>query len=215
MDNATYDGVNLTPLNTDETYSRLRTTETKIQPRYEPQRRADIDQSITKEVKQNNTNDSQNNTKHNVMLIIMVIVLLLTFASIALSVATYSRSSFEQSRIQDQIEKTNNDIISVLMKLDTIQTNNDIPDHSNISQILNQLDAKLEHFISLQTQYTSTQTQMHCGPGLWHQLIHLNMSDPSQQCPFAWREYNMNGVRACGRPDNSQGSCAAIHHFTN
>ena len=52
MDNATYDGVNLTLLNTDETYSRLRTTQTKIQLRYEPQRRADVDQSIIKEVKQ-------------------------------------------------------------------------------------------------------------------------------------------------------------------
>ena len=87
-------------------------------------------------------------------------------------------------------------MISVLMKLDTIQTNmfnNDIPDHSIISQILNQLDAKLEHFISLQTpEYTSIQTQMHCGPGLWHRLIHLNMSDPSQQCPLAWKKNNIH-----------------------
>ena len=33
------------------------------------------------------------------------------------------------------------------------------------------------------------------------------MSDPSQQCPSAWREYNTSGVRACGRPVNSQGNC--------
>jgi hypothetical protein len=26
------------------------------------------------------------------------------------------------------------------------------------------------------------------------------MTDPSQQCPPAWREYNTSGVRACGRP---------------
>ena len=36
------------------------------------------------------------------------------------------------------------------------------------------------------------------------------MSDPSQQCPSAWREYNTSGVRACGRPNNSPGSCEAI-----
>ena len=35
------------------------------------------------------------------------------------------------------------------------------------------------------------------------------MTDPSQQCPSAWREYNTSRVKACGRPDNSTGSCAA------
>ena len=46
-----------------------------------------------------------------------------------------------------------------------------------------------------------------CGPGLWYNIIHLNMSDSSQQCPSAWREYNTSGVRACGRPASSSGSC--------
>ena len=27
-----------------------------------------------------------------------------------------------------------------------------------------------------------------CGAGLWHRVAYLNMSDPSQQCPSAWRE---------------------------
>ena len=31
-------------------------------------------------------------------------------------------------------------------------------------------------------------------------MASLNMSNPSQQCPSAWREINNNGVRACGRP---------------
>ena len=35
------------------------------------------------------------------------------------------------------------------------------------------------------------------------------MTDPSQQCPSAWREYNTSGVRACGRQPNSKGSCSA------
>ena len=37
-----------------------------------------------------------------------------------------------------------------------------------------------------------------CGPGLWQRVAFLNMSDPSEQCPSAWREYS--GVRVCGRP---------------
>ena len=54
----TYDEVNLTPLNTDETYSRLRAIQTNIKARYEPQRRADIDESTAKTVRQTNSKDS-------------------------------------------------------------------------------------------------------------------------------------------------------------
>ena len=32
-----------------------------------------------------------------------------------------------------------------------------------------------------------------CGDGLWNQVAHLNMSDPSQQCPSAWVEFNSDG----------------------
>ena len=41
------------------------------------------------------------------------------------------------------------------------------------------------------------------------------MTDPSQQCPSAWREYNTSGVKACGRPFTSTGSCAAVFYLTN
>ena len=49
-----------------------------------------------------------------------------------------------------------------------------------------------------------------CGDGLWYRVAYLNMSDLTQQCPPAWREYNTSGVRACGRPATSEGSCPAI-----
>ena len=39
-----------------------------------------------------------------------------------------------------------------------------------------------------------------CGDGLCYRVAYLNMTNPSQQCPPAWREYNTNGMRACGRP---------------
>ena len=45
-----------------------------------------------------------------------------------------------------------------------------------------------------------------CGDGLWYRVAYLDMTDPSQQCPPAWREYNTSGVRACGRPVSSGGS---------
>ena len=41
------------------------------------------------------------------------------------------------------------------------------------------------------------------------------MSDPSQQCPPAWREYNTSGVRACGRPVSNSGSRPATLYTIN
>ena len=45
-----------------------------------------------------------------------------------------------------------------------------------------------------------------CGEGIWYRVAYLNMTDPSQQCPSAWREYNTNQFRACGRPVSSGAS---------
>ena len=69
----------------------------------------------------------------------------------------------------------------------------------------------------LQTeQFCTTQSKVpqSCGTEIWWRVAYLNMSDPSQQCPSAWREYNSNGVRACGRPATSRGSCPATTYST-
>ena len=54
-----------------------------------------------------------------------------------------------------------------------------------------------------------------CGPRVWYQVAHLNMSEPSQQCPPSWREYNTSGVRACGRSlvTTYMGSCSATTYL--
>ena len=54
-----------------------------------------------------------------------------------------------------------------------------------------------------------------CGDGRWYRVAHINMSDPTQQCPSAWREYSTNGVRACGRPVTTGESCPATTYSTN
>ena len=59
-----------------------------------------------------------------------------------------------------------------------------------------------------------TITNPNCGPGLWHRVAHLNMSDPSQQCPSAWREYDTSRVRSCRRPVTSSGSCPGTSYTT-
>ena len=223
MDNAKYDEVDLTPISTDETYSRLRATETKINPSYELQKTEDIDHHALKGVKQTNVSESPNSTKFSTaMIIMMVILLLITLTSIALSVTTFNRLASEQSKVLSHLENSNNDTKSALVsQLDTIQMNLSqkvlelVIAQSNISQNLNQLDSKLENFIpgAFLTQYLRLSTQVLCGPGLWHRLVYLNMTDPTQQCPSAWREYNTLGVRVCGRPTTSSGSCASIHYI--
>ena len=37
-----------------------------------------------------------------------------------------------------------------------------------------------------------------CGSSGWMRVAHLNMTDPSEQCPSGFRLYNESGVRACG-----------------
>ena len=54
-----------------------------------------------------------------------------------------------------------------------------------------------------------------CGSGLWYRVASLNMSDPSQQCPSAWSEYNTEGVRAYGRSGTNVGTCSATLYATN
>ena len=47
---------------------------------------------------------------------------------------------------------------------------------SNISDILNEFDILNKHYI---------QVVHECRDGLWYQIVYLNMTDPSQQCPDA------------------------------
>ena len=205
MDNTTYDELNLTPMDSDATYSRLRMTHNKVGPSDEHQRRADINQNTTKGVKQTSTKEAPSSTKVNAMIItVIVMFLILTLTSIALSVATFSRLTSVQSKLASQLENLNEDKMSELNLTQLIDIQN------NISQTLTQLEDQVNDFISTEL---NPQSQSQCGAGLWWRVAYLDMTEPSQQCPSAWREYNTSGVRACGRPVNETGSCAAVFYF--
>ena len=73
---------------------------------------------------------------------------------------------------------------------------------SNITDVLNHLS---EHDIHVVPE---------CGDGLWYRVAYLDMTDPSQQCPGAWREYNTSGARTCGRPEGTSG-CSTTFYPTN
>ena len=79
--------------------------------------------------------------------------------------------------------------------------------------LTNPIAAAISSFVRERSKYK--QYFEECGPGVWYQLAHLDMSDPSQQCPSAWREYNSSGVRACGRPDTGGASCPGVMYLPN
>ena len=43
----------------------------------------------------------------------------------------------------------------------------------------------------------------------WMRVAYVNMSNPIEKCPEGFRLYEENGVRACGRPTTSSGSCVS------
>ena len=56
-----------------------------------------------------------------------------------------------------------------------------------------------------------------CGSeGGWTRLAYLNMSDSTQNCPHGLRLYQSSGgLRACGRPTNSNAGCASVYFSSN
>ena len=128
-----------------------------------------------------------------VVTVIINIVLLLLVTVIIGSIQSQSKfgQQMDKSEFTELIALIQNNIS---MQLDTI--------NSDISQ----------QIVNLQTQVSDLHP---CGLGEWYRVAYLNMSDPTQQCPSAWREYDTGGVRACGRPSTSGGSCPATTYSIN
>ena len=72
-------------------------------------------------------------------------------------------------------------------------------------------EATQDAIASLQTVIRSS---IECGGGLWYPVASLDMTNPQQQCPIGWREYNENSVRACGRPVTDSSSYASVSYTT-
>ena len=55
-----------------------------------------------------------------------------------------------------------------------------------------------------------------CGTGGgWTRLAYLDMSNSTVNCPTGFRLYQSGGVRACGRPVSSGGSCSSVQYPSN
>ena len=93
-----------------------------------------------------------------------------------------------------------------------------LPDHHETEMCLTQekRDGAIQSIkASAQIATSNLEASLNCGAGLWYLIAHLNMSDPSQQCPSTWTENSTSGVRTCGRPVTSSGSCPATFYSTS
>ncbi len=88
--------------------------------------------------------------------------------------------------------------------------------NSNASFLLRQLDATIQEKVdALESRIVADLPLiLNCGPGEWFQVAHLNMYNRTEKCPAVWREYNVSGLRACGRPTSTQPSCPGTLYAT-
>ena len=63
------------------------------------------------------------------------------------------------------------------------------------------------------TQYVYCHMESLCGSHEgWTRLAHIDMTATTEGCPGGLRLYEVNGVRACGRPITDSGSCHSIQY---
>ena len=143
--------------------------------------------------------------------LVVLLCYLLTLVAIALAAASYTNQSARQhefDKLSSQVSELMSSFTSLSNQLNQIASESQ---NNNVSFLLGYLDSAIHDKIeSLQTHIISNlPIQIHCGAGEWYHVAHLNMNDPTEQCPPVWREYNISRVRACGRPNSTEGSCPA------
>ena len=148
----------------------------------------------------------------------IMLVLLITVIAIAIAVFSYSRPTAGEisndvnslGTEMNQLAATfQTNISHILMQLDVTSAEIATTIQTNLSHVLFQLDALNRDVLLVQHKSASQQIQLYCGAGDWRPIISINMSDPSQQCPSAWREFNGSGIRGCGRQPANEGTCSA------
>ena len=148
---------------------------------------------------------SQNGMKRCLIaltLAVLLMILLMTIVAFALAVFNYNHaiSAEEVANKLNLISSQQDQLLNNTNKLSIQYQQSVASTRDDISQIVVNLNT-IKNYIFF------GQIKPNCGAGLWYRVAFLNMSDPSQQCPSAWRLVTTNGVRACGRPVSSESSC--------
>ena len=115
-----------------------------------------------------------------------------------------------------------NDILLLVEELLAIQNESTIsPIPTSCQEIKERMPASPSGVYLLsnldgETRYVYCHLEELCGSDEgWTRVGYLDMSDPSEECPTGFRLYESNGVRGCGRPDSSVGSCQSVQFSSN
>ena len=114
-----------------------------------------------------------------------------------------------------------NDILLLVEELLVIQNESTIsPIPTSCQEIKERMPASPSGVYLLdldgETRYVYCHLEELCGSDDgWTRVAYLDMSDLSEECPTGFRLYESNGVRACGRPYSSVGSCQSIQFPSN
>ena len=130
-----------------------------------------------------------------------------------------------QTTVQTEISKMNTKIDTLAEAVGNITKSvtvdeQETPSRSNILQsckdILNKTSSSPSGYYLLadvngHVRNVYCHMESLCGKGGgWRRVAHLNMKDSNEKCPKEFRMYSKNGVRACGRPVSSGGSCTGM-----
>ena len=121
-------------------------------------------------------------------------------------------------QIQNAILKIDNTLKQILQKLNMSNDSNGYPPSSLLhpcEEIKTQYPSNLLDYYAIidgtgHACHVYCEMGQVCGSSGWTRMAYLNMSDPTEECPSGFRLYSQNGVRACGRPVTSGGSCLSV-----
>ncbi len=110
-----------------------------------------------------------------------------------------------------------NDVLLGVEELLKLQNNSQIEQFKSCQDVM-----RHSHFGSISGYYHINSQLVYCemgelcnSTGGWTRLAYLDMSDSTVNCPTGFTLVEDGGVRACGRPDGGQASCASVKFPSN
>ena len=132
---------------------------------------------------------------------------------------SYSLSDVAAECSSQDIIRIDNTLKQILRKLNLLTNSNGYSPSSllhSCEEIKTQIPNSPSDYYTIidgtgHARHVYCQMEQVCGSSSgWTRVAYLNMSDPTEECPSGFRLYNQNGVRACGRPVTSGGSCLSV-----
>ena len=119
-------------------------------------------------------------------------------------VLVLSLVSMQASAMQNFLD----DSVSIPLFITPVNDNPSCPTQQQWETALCGLKSVIENKLNDITRKIS------CKGENWTRVAYLNMSDPMQSCPPAWRDRSANGVRMCERPAGSISMCHTTFYST-